>query len=119
MMNNDRRCGRRTVQQELKRRKDCRYGLYGVRVALQGHGEDVFAILGSYWDERGKLLLDVCSVPDFKALEARKAGRPLIFTAADLLEETVQECPSEICGVAAADCFLLSDWPIECGCWLP
>jgi hypothetical protein len=107
----------KTVQQELKRRRDCRYGLYGVRVALRECGEEVFAILGSHWDKDGELRLSVCSVPDFEALKAKQAaeikaaGGPLIKKMSELSAEPV--APSEIRGVPAADCFLLTDWPIR------
>jgi hypothetical protein len=106
----------KTVQQELKRRRDCRYGLRGVHVTLQGRGEEVFAILGSHWDKDGELHLDVCSVPDFEALQAKKAaeikaaGGVLIKKMSELSAEPV--APSEVRGVPAADCFLLSEWPI-------
>jgi hypothetical protein len=85
----------RTVQDELLRRNNCRFGLAGVMVAMNGTAHQPFRILSSSWGANSQLLLklepaDVPGDDDF------------VLTR-----------------VPASRCALLSDWPVTCRCWLP
>lgn len=83
----------RTVQDELDRRKLCRFGLRGVQVAIKDHGLIAFHVLSSRWDFRNNLLL--------KVIPSEFEGMP---------EEVEKDVPAD-------RCFLLSDWPVTCHCW--
>lgn len=101
-----------TVQDELERRSDCRYGLRGVLVAVRGHGAEVFAVRHTQWDRDGKL---VVNVSDLQAYRVEEDQPPRTMTLGQLIAN--QE-PEKGFDVSGADCFLLSDWPVVCGCWL-
>lgn len=68
-----------------ERRRGCRAGLYGVHMRHQPTGEE-FVCAGSYWDRDGTLWIYT------------RQGTP--------------KSPDEI--VRAADCVLLSRWPVVC-----
>src|SRR5262245_37642774 len=113
-----------TVAQELRRRKDCRYGLKGVKVRVKGIRGQVFTGDGRQWDRHGKLVLgllpegappDAC-YPESARKRVRETG-VLVLSSAELCEMVPPE--GYLRNVPAEDCVLLSEWPIVCGCWLP
>lgn len=110
----------RTVQDELDRRSNCRFGLKGVLVALEGSGREPFKILCSSWNRYSKLVLDICDPNDDEivgGLPPAKPGEFRIYSLAVLARLKIQDPISLRRNVPAERCFLLSDWPIVCRCW--
>lgn len=95
---------RLTVADELKRRDDCRYGLYGVRVQ---YGQRELFVTASEWDCDGELVLHLAD--ELPRTELR------MMTLRELLDEVQAEPASAT--IRAADCILISEWPEVCGCW--
>src|SRR5262245_45888690 len=104
----------RTVAAELRRRKDCRYGLRGVRIRLLGDDSGAeYVCAGSGWDQRGQLQLDL--VPAERWQEYCDAEPKGFITCAELMAYTP---PAYLRRDVPADrCVLLSDWPEVCPCW--
>jgi hypothetical protein len=115
----------RTVAAELARRKVCRYGLSGVRAAVEGQPGEAFTIDGSRWDKDGRLLLSLlpegadrdAGFPEEVRARLAAGGRLRMISAADLLswrppEGYLRDVPPE-------RVVLLSQWPVVCRCWLP
>lgn len=98
----------RTVQDELERRDECRYGLHGVKVRYRGQEQFIDA---SDWDADGNLVLHLVN-----HLEVDDPDGPLppLMTAAELMAMDFSHLPPP---VPANECVLLSDWPEVCGCW--
>jgi hypothetical protein len=77
-----------TIKAELERRNNCRYGLRGVRIQVRDYADQEFIIHSTRWDDRDRLTI------------------------------RVDDEDGERLYVDAADCFLMSSWPVVCGCWL-
>ena len=113
----------RTVQNELERRNNCRYGLKGVRVAMIARPSEPMEIHCSQWDRKGDLTLDLYPIGGRELLNGRpmptmeENGGPLIFTAGDLLKARFSDPVGTFLSVKASDCVLISEWPIVCRCW--
>jgi hypothetical protein len=109
----------RTVAGELSRRKNCRYGLRGVRVTLAGRGDELFTVRSTHWNALGKLVLTVRPVWEEPPLP--KAVRYEILTGTELLRRAALEREEGLVAgeieVDAAGVRLASDWPIVCRCW--
>lgn len=81
----------RTVQEELERRNNCRYGLRGVEVCRAGAGLERWVILHSSWGAADSLLLTVY-------LKGFDRSWTSVFSA--------------------EDCYLMAEWPVTCRCWV-
>lgn len=103
----------RTIAAELRRRKDCRYGLAGVQVRLLDDGK-LYRVTGSGWDECGHVVVDLVPETEWEDYLTRDRIQGPV-TAAELLAYTPPAYLVE--NVAAARCVLVSEWPEVCGCW--
>lgn len=101
-----------TVEDELNRRDDCRYGLRGVLVAVRGESAEPWVIGGSEWDAYERLRLYIYPGTEIP----KKPFEGMVYTLRELSEWTEINPARKI---AAEDCFLLSRWPVVCRCWLP
>ena len=114
-----------TVEDELQRRQECRYGLRGVEVSVFGIN-DVFKVHHSRWNYKESLVLDLypSDQPPPRSLwqneteemrQVEQAGGIVFRRLSDWIGE---EWPDgSIKGVAVDQCVLLSEWPIVCRCW--
>src|SRR5262249_28421142 len=103
----------RTVAAELRRRRDCRYGLRGVRIGVRDEPGAAFVCDASSWDEHGRLVIDL--VPEARWEEFERSRPRGLITMAQLLAYAPP--PHLRRGVPAERCLLLSDWPEVCPCW--
>jgi hypothetical protein len=97
-----------TVQQELDRRDDCRYGLAGVLVEYQGQ---TWRVASCEWNADGNLVIDLLP-PD----HAEFSEEPRFMSCAELAAYRFPECGRQ--DVPAPECVLVSKWPHVCGCYL-
>ncbi len=111
----------RTVAAELKRRRDCRYGLRGVEVSVAGR-KSRYVVLGSHWSRHGRLKLELLP----KALQADyeadqdsygDGSGVVIMTCAQVMEFADRWRGRTLHNVPAADCRLETEWPVVCRCW--
>jgi hypothetical protein len=84
-------------------------------VALKGHGVAVFFCTGSFWNKHKRLCLSVRPYTP-QAIKEEDDQCEELVDLADLLDYVP---PDDKLDADAADCFLLSDWPVVCGCWIP
>jgi hypothetical protein len=118
------RVQRRTVQEELVRRNNCRYGLGGVKVSIRDQPGQLFVILSSRWVGFSQLRLKVVHEqyePAYRIEEFflyRNVNGPRAITC-DMAVEFGQRWKAVTLDIAAADALLQSRWPITCRCWRP
>jgi hypothetical protein len=112
---------KRTVARELRRRRECRYGLRGVEVTLAGR-EGRYVILGSHWDRHGKLRLELIPqalLADYEADQASygDGSGVVLMKASELMEFADRWKSRTLRNVPAADAYLETEWPVVCRCW--
>ncbi len=115
-----------TVQDELTRRRDCRYGLKGVEVAVRGYGFERFYVAGNSWNHRRHLVLDLLPAGT-SVIALRPNGtvdehydKPGVFTmyTMDVIAKMRFLRPDgALDSVSADDIFLMAAWPAPCPCW--
>jgi len=110
-----------TVARELKRRRDCRYGLRGVEVSLASR-EGRFVVLGSHWDSKGKLRLELLPAAlqaDYEADQASygDGAGVVIMTCAQVMDFADRWRGRTLRNVPAAEVYLETEWPVVCRCW--
>jgi hypothetical protein len=108
------RLGTRTVREELEARRGSRYGLSGVKVTIRSHDGE-FIIDSTQWNAERKLVLVVYPAdgPEPVHLNCKKTAHCSERTHSSLCFETTWP-PGILRDVPAADCVLMSTWPIAC-----
>lgn len=103
-----------TVGQELARRDGCRYGLRGVLVSLKGDPTSYYKVASSYWGRDEKLRLKLHPFSPDVSEEAPQTG----WVFRNIFDPLPEEPFGTLRNVDSDDCFLLSDWPVVCTCWM-
>lgn len=99
------------LDEALARRRNCRYGLRGVRMRHLPTGRE-FECGGSQWGQDGTLLLYTRRERMRPGHEGKTCGGLVVYTAKELMEGIEPLEPDAI--VRAEDCVLLSRWPVVC-----
>jgi hypothetical protein len=114
----------RTVQEELERRGDCRYGMSGVEVRVRGY-PGRFLVEHNHWNARGELVLTACPAEgprptpgtcdcDLDDINRQHGDSELVVHTAACRYWDTQYPSGTLHDVPAADCILASRWPIAC-----
>jgi hypothetical protein len=103
-----------TVASELERRNGCRYGLRGVKVAVEGH-QGAFIVWSTRWGAGRKLLIAVYPAdgPQPVALHCVDPARHLCTHPLACYADP-QYPPGMLFGVAPERLTLLGRWPVTC-----
>lgn len=110
---------RPTIQRQLKRRGDCRYGLQGLRCHLDGQPSQ-YRILESYWGETS-LMLRILPVENWDGYQAAsdaewervggKSDGPFRIVSAAALDEWQEPQGFGIVEIDADNVCLDEKWP--------
>jgi hypothetical protein len=108
-----------TVQAELTRRQDCRYGLRGVEVAVLGFGLARYAVASTSWNACRQLRLSLHPWGETERVNGQRAELGRIYSLAELVAARIEEPDGTLKDVAADQVYLMADWPVVCRCWCP